>query len=123
MKKLLIPALALAATAVALPAAAQSYGPGHQRGPSYERVDRNWVPISQRARNLEHRIDQGVRNRQLSRREAQALRRDLDGLVRLEAQYRRNGLTAWERRDLDRRYDNLSARVRYERHDRNGRRR
>ena len=43
-----------------------------------------------------------------------------DSLLRLEANYRRGGLTAWERQDLDRRYDRLSAKVRYERNDHNG---
>jgi hypothetical protein len=35
----------------------------------------------------------------------------------MEADYRRNGLTAAERADLDRRFDALSARIRSERRD------
>jgi len=139
IKKLLIPAIALAATSIALPAAAQSFSVsiGTQRAPAYapayapgygygydrnDRYERNWVPINQRFRQLDRRIDQGVRNGQLSRREAQGLRREFNQLVRLEAQYRRNGLSRWERQDLDRRFDALEARIRYERRDRNGRR-
>ncbi|MFW2342065.1 hypothetical protein [Brevundimonas sp.] len=132
MKKLLIPALALAATSVALPAAAQSfslsigttrapaYAPGY--APGYDRYERDWVSINQRQRQLDRRIDQGVRNGQLTRREAQSLRREFNQLARLEANYRRNGLSRWERQDLDRRFDVLEARIRYERRDRDDRR-
>ena len=130
IKKLLIPALALAATSVALPAAAQSfsisigttrapaYAPGYAPGYGYDRYERDWVSINQRQRQLDRRIDQGVRNGQLTRREAQSLRREFNQLARLEAQYRRNGLSRWERQDLDRRFDALEARIRYERRDR-----
>ena len=124
MKKLLIPALAVAVASAALPAAAQSYG--HNNGPSrghgYEQNYNGWNAIAQRKHNLDRRIDQGIRNRQLSHREASRLQDELDSLVRLERQYMRGGLTRWERQDLDRRYDRLSAKVRYERNDYNGRR-
>ena len=135
IRKLLIPALALAATSVALPAAAQSfsvtvgtdrapaYGPGYgydryDRSDRYDRYDRDWVSINQRQRQLDRRIDQGIRNGQLTRREAQSLRREFHQLARLEDRYRRNGLSRWERHDLDRRFDALEARIRYERRDR-----
>lgn len=120
-KKALLPALALAAASVALPAAAQSYGRGHDYD-RYERADYGWQSINQRQRQLDRRIDQGVRNGQLSRREAQRLRAEFNSLVRLEAQYRRGGLTYRERADLDRRFDRLEASIRYERRDRDGRR-
>ena len=123
MKKLLIPALAVAVASAALPAAAQSYDRhGPSRGPSYEQTYNGWNAIAQRKYNLDRRIDQGVRNRSLSRREATRLKAELNSLVRLERQYQRGGLTRWERQDLDRRYDRLSAKVRYERNDHNGRR-
>lgn len=133
IKKLLIPALALAATSVALPAAAQSFSIsiGTTRAPAYapgygydryDRYDRNWVSINQRQRQLDRRIDQGVRNGQLTRREARGLRYEFNQLARLEAHYRRNGLSRWERQDLDRRFDILEARIRYERRDRDDRR-
>ena len=126
-KKMMIPALVLAAASVSLPAAAQSYGHngpnyGPHRppvsGPSYN----NWQSINQRQAQLERRIDQGVRNGQLSRREASRLRSEFNSLERLERQYRRGGLSAWERNDLDRRFDRLSAQIRAERHDRDNRR-
>lgn len=123
MKKLLIPALAVAVASAALPAAAQSYDRhGPSRGHGYEQDYRGWNSISQRKYNLDRRIDQGIRNHQLSRREASRLQDELNSLVRLERQYMRGGLTRWEREDLDRRYDRLSAKVRYERNDYNGRR-
>ena len=123
MKKLLIPALAVAVASAALPAAAQSYDRhGPSRGHGYEQNDYGWNAIAQRKHNLDRRIDQGVRTRQLSRREASRLQDELNSLVRLERQYQRGGLTRWERQDLDRRYDRLSAKVRYERNDYNGRR-
>jgi len=128
MKKFLIPAIALAAASVAVPAMAQNYGPQHRyeqdRGDRYERDNRGgWQSISQRKYQLDRRIDVGMRNGQLSRREATRLKAELNQLVRLEASYMRGGLSARERMDLDRRYDRLSAQVREERRDRDNRRR
>ena len=73
IKKILIPALALAATSVALPAAAQSFsvtvgtrapayapGYGYDRHDRYDRYERDWVSINQRQRQLDRRIDQGI---------------------------------------------------------------
>ena len=140
MKKFLIPALALAAASVAVPAMAQSYG--HQdrdgrggyeqdRGGRYDndragRYDNdrggNWQNISQRKYQLDRRIDRGERNRQLSRREATRLRYELNALVNLERSYMRGGLSFRERAELDRRYDRLSMQVRAERRDNDNRR-
>lgn len=126
MKKMLIPVLAVAAvSATALPAAAQSYDRyGPSRGPGYEHgYDHGgWQSINQRKYQLDRRIEQGLRNRQLSYREAGGLRAELNDLVRLEARYMRDGLSRWERQDLDRRYDRLAAKIRYERRDHDGRR-
>ncbi|MDO9471427.1 MAG: hypothetical protein Q7J28_00070, partial [Caulobacter sp.] len=82
--------------------------------------DGGWSPINQRQANLEARIDAGVRDRSLSQAEATRLRADFQALVRMEADYRRNGLTAAERADLDRRFDALSERIRDERQDGDG---
>lgn len=135
MKKFFIPALALAAASVAVPAMAQTYGPQHRddRGGRYEqdrggrydndRGGRSWQAISQRKHQLERRIDQGERNRQLSRREATRLRAELNALVRLEHSYMRGGLSHRERAELDRRYDRLAAQIRDDRRDNNYRRR
>jgi len=127
MKKFLIPALALAAASVAVPAMAQNYGP-HDRGGRYEqdhrgdRGGRHWQPIAQRKYQLDRRIEVGLRNGSLSRREARRLQTELNALVRLEYSYQRGGLNAWERNDLDRRYDYLSYQIREERRDRDNRR-
>ncbi len=104
MKSFLAMAAAVGALAIAAPAAAQSYG--------------GWQPINQRQAQLDHRIDQGVRNGQLTRREAASLRAEFNQIARIEASYRRDGLSNWERADLDRRFDNLAQRVRFERRDR-----
>lgn len=76
-----------------------------------------WQSIKARQANLERRIDMGVRNRTLTRNEASSLRTQFANIRRLEWRYSRNGLTSWERRDLDRRFDNLSRRIRTQRHD------
>jgi hypothetical protein len=106
MRKLLAIAVAASTLAIAAPAAAQS-----------------WQNINQRQAQLDHRIDVGVRNGSLTRAEATRLRVEFRALARLEARYRasRPGLTLAERRDLDRRFDLLSARIRYERNDRQDR--
>ena len=125
MKKFLIPAIALAAASVAVPAMAQNYGPQHRddRGGRYEQNRGNvWQNISQRKYQLDRRIDQGERNRQLSRREATRLRNELNALVRLERTYMRGGLALRERAELDRRYDRLAVQVRMERRDHDNRR-
>jgi len=74
--------------------------------------------ISQRQDRLEWRIEQGQRNGSLNRHEARHLKRELRETQRLEYRYRRDGLSRWERADLDRRFDQISAMIRYERHDR-----
>ncbi|MES2897143.1 MAG: hypothetical protein V4759_13990 [Pseudomonadota bacterium] len=76
-----------------------------------------WMNINQRQAQLDRRIDQGVRSGKITRREAYRLRTDFQAIARLEARYRVNGLSAWERTDLDRRFDTLAARIRWERQD------
>ena len=105
---LMIAGLGLTAAAVPTVASAQGYG--------------NWQTINARQANLDNRIDQGIRNGALDRREATRLRSEFRQIAQLEQRYRRGGLSMAERRDLDRRFDALSARIKYERHDRGGRR-
>lgn len=81
--------------------------------------DREWRPISYRDRQIQARINAGVRNRTLSPQEADRLRDQFHDLLRVEAQYMRNGLNWYERRDLDRRYDRLNYRITAEVRDRN----
>ena len=122
MKKALIPVLAIAAASVAVPAAAQHYD-RHDRGDRYEQNRGAWQSISNRKYQLDRRIDVGLRNGSLSRREGRRLENELNRLIRLERSYMRGGLTRWERNDLDRRYDRLAVQVRIERRDRDNRRR
>ena len=123
MRKLIVPAIVLAAVSVAAPSFAQSY---HRPAPPHHGAQHAgygaWQSINARQANLDRRIDQGVRNGQLSRREATRLRGEFSSILRLEANYRRGGLTAWERTDLDRRFDRLSAQIRNERRDYDNRR-
>lgn len=82
----------------------------------------SWVNINARQSRLDSRIDQGIRSGALTRREAVNLRSEFRGLSRLEARYRAGGLNNWERNDLNRRFDALSAKVRFNKHDRQHRR-
>lgn len=108
MKVLLASAALAAAMAFAAPASAQSYN--------------GWQSVNARQERLDDRIDQGLRNGSLTRREAMELRSEFRDIARLEARYRAsNGLSQWERRDLDQRFDRLSAQIRFERHDANNR--
>ncbi|PIB93831.1 hypothetical protein [Caulobacter sp. FWC2] len=101
MKKILISIAAVSAlSAAAVPAIASAQS------------------VNDRQAMLDRRIDIGVRNGSLSRGEAYRLRAELRDTERLERQYRRGGLSGWERADLDRRFDRISAQIRYERHDR-----
>ena len=126
MKKLLLSMTALAALAggiAATPAAAQQRWHQNDRdgGRYYNNRNDGWMKISDRRVNLERRIDQGIRNGSLTRAEAQRLRVRFVQLNNLESRYRRNGLSQWERRDLDQRFDALSRSIRSERHDRQDR--
>jgi hypothetical protein len=79
--------------------------------------------VNQRQAALMSRIDQGIRNGALTRSEASSLRQRFVQIQRLEQQYRRGGLSLAERRDLERRLDALTASIRVQKHDRDGRRR
>lgn len=108
MKKLTILLASLGVAAAALPATAANA--------------QAWQNINSRQAQLDQRINQGIRSGQLSRMEANRLRTEFRGLVNLESRYRRGGLNMRERTDLNRRFDVLSAKIRYERRDRDNRR-
>lgn len=76
-----------------------------------------WMTVNQRQKELDRRIDRGVREGRLTRAEARRLRQDFRAIARLEARYRSNGLSQSETADLDRRFDGLAARVWWENHD------
>lgn len=104
MKRVLISVATAAAVLASIPVAA-SAAP--------------WQSVNQRQANIERRIDQGIRSGALTRPEAMRLRGEFRSLTRLEVQYRRSGggLDMRERRDLDRRFDRLSAQVYAQKHD------
>ncbi len=98
MKKLFLTLTAVAAIgAVAAPAAAQ-----------------RWENINAHQRQLDNRIDNGVRRGCLTAREASRLRMEFRRIADIERRYRRTGggLNAWERQDLERRLDRLNADIR-----------
>ena len=105
MKKIALIVAGLGIAAATVPAATAQAG---------------WQNINQRQAQLDRRIDQGVRNGSLTRTEAVRLRAEFRGIADLEARYRRSapGLTLNERRDLDRRFDVLSRKIRIESTDR-----
>lgn len=76
-----------------------------------------WMTINERQDRLEHRIERGVARGDLTRREAVNARREFRRIARLEARYRYNGLSNWERADLDRRFDALARQIRWDRRD------
>lgn len=107
MKKIALIVAGLGIAAATVPAATAQAG---------------WQNINQRQAQLDRRIDQGVRSGQLNRNEAARLRAEFRGIADLEIRYRRSapGLTVAERRDLDRRFDALSRKIRAERQDGQG---
>ncbi len=116
--------IAVSAAAVPMTAAAQSRHNNDGRHASAQRHQPQapaWQSINARQANLERRITQSLRNGAISRREATSLRAEFRQIANLESRYRRGGLSAWERRDLDQRFDRLSTRIRMERRDNDGR--
>jgi hypothetical protein len=89
-------------------------------GPAATASAAAWQSIDQRQAHLFQRINQGVRHGGITRAEARRLHNRYWSLARLETRYRRSGhgLSSWERRDLNRRFDALSRSIRYQRHDR-----
>ncbi|MEO6338598.1 MAG: hypothetical protein ABIO39_01050 [Caulobacteraceae bacterium] len=100
MKALIISLGAAAVLATALPASAQS-----------------WDHSSRQGASIEQRIDRGVRDGSLTRREATRLRDQLQKIHQLEWRYGRDGVSSREARDLDNRYAALNQKLRFERHD------
>jgi hypothetical protein len=117
MNRVLLSVAAIGALTIAAPALAQSgYGP-QRAAPGVGA----WQNINARQAQLDRRIDMGIRNGTLTRGEATRLRAEFQTIANLESRYRMNGLDWRERQDLDRRFDELSARIRYERADNQGR--
>ena len=70
-----------------------------------------WQPINQREARIEMQIHHGIRTGALTRVEAARLSDRLNGLQRLEQNFRRGGLTPAERNVLDQRLDALERSI------------
>lgn len=86
-------------------------------GPGWTDRSGAWMSVNARQAELDRRIDRGVATGQLTRAEAVRLRAEFRAIARLEARYRMNGMSAWERGDLDRRFDVLAANITLEARD------
>lgn len=119
MKKLtvLLAGLGIATAAIPAVATAAPFGPAGGFAPA------GFAAPNQRAQMIQMRIDQGIRSGALNRFEAQRLQSDLRGIQSLEYRYARSGgrIDYRERADLDHRYDALSAKVKVQKNDRDGR--
>jgi TolA-binding protein len=100
MKRILTGVLAAAAmAAVAAPALAQGTRPA------------DGFALSERQDDIARRIDTGVASGSLTDLQAADLRDQFKGLLDLQDQYRKSGLTLYQREDLQARYDTLSERL------------
>jgi hypothetical protein len=64
--------------------------------------------FDKRATELEQRIDDGVRNGSLSDTQASLLRAQVQSTRQLQDRYLFEGMAAWQRRDLDLRFNRVS---------------
>ncbi|MGZ9101250.1 MAG: hypothetical protein ACXW3O_16240, partial [Brevundimonas sp.] len=76
------------------------YQAGGQSG-GYDDGYDSWRPLADSRTTFNSRLDAGVRNRTLTRRQATALSTDFNALVQLETSYERNGIDSRERQDLE----------------------
>ena len=99
MRKALIALMAGGAlAATALPALAQSYDPG----------------VAQREDTLRARIDDSLRDGDLSPGQASRLRGELREIVDLDARYQDDGMSDWQAQDLNSRLSLLASRLNHE---------
>ena len=120
MRKLLLSAAFISVAAAAAPASAQYHGRYDDRRyddrrhyddfRGEERIDRQLAQLSER-------IQRAYQRRLISSNEARRLEREIDQLDRLEDRYSRNGLSGWERQDLQRRVQHLRQRLQWERQE------
>ena len=88
--------------------------PALAQGP---RPPASWKPLNVRQDQVGEEIAAGVDSGRLSDLQARDLRDQFKGLLNLEDQYRKTGLTDAQRADLEARYDTLEARIQVETHD------
>ena len=85
------------------------YQAGGQGG--YDDGYDSWRPLAESRASFDARVNASLRNRILTRAQANRLSTDFDALVRLEASYERNGIDSRERQDLESRWADLNRRV------------
>ena len=113
-KSYMMPMMAVAALASAMPAvaSAQGYGPAPRGNP--DRYEAPYAPPSvfaQRKDQLERRIDRAVSQRRLDARKSREFKQELNEISRLERDYARGGLSRQERQRLEQRYDRVEQRL------------
>ncbi|BEU99688.1 hypothetical protein [Novosphingobium olei] len=120
MKKIVLAALVPAALlSAAAPASAQAWG--HRDDAARYTPVRN-DDVRRDIDGLRFQIDRAERNRAISRREADGLRRQARDIQRQYAYMSRGGLDRGEYRTLQRRVAEVRGHLRMERWDRDGRR-
>jgi hypothetical protein len=109
MIRILIPlTLAASLAAVSVPATAQSL--------TTQSAPASWKPLPQRQDDVAQQIALGVDSHRLSDAQAHALRDQFKGLLNLEDEYRKSGMTPAQQADLEARYDTMEARIQVESH-------
>lgn len=118
---ILTPAIAVLGMAALTPVPAMAAA--HDRdAPRYSKQVDNRGSLRSDIAQLDNRIDRAERNRSISRKEANALRRDTDDLQRLYRNYARNGLNRQEVATLSKKVDRIQWSLRAEQRDRDKRR-
>lgn len=125
MRKFLISSALISVAAAAAPAYAQYDGRYDDRRYDDRRYEdrrgyddyRGGQRIDQQLAQISQRIDRAYQRRLISSNEARRLQREVEQLDRLEDRYSRNGLTGWERQDLQRRLQSLRQRLQWERQE------
>lgn len=108
MRKVILSLAAITLTTVAAPSFAQNYPQyNHNTNSSYAN-DNMAVRIGQ----LQTRLQEGVRNGTITRREARPIRQEIQQLSYLERQYGVNGLTGQERATLQQRIRTVRQQLR-----------
>ncbi len=109
MKSFMIPVMAIAAFASAVPAiaSAQSYD---RHAPAYERHEAR-RDMSYRKIQLDRRIEHARDMRRLDRDDAISLKRELNEVIRMERSMMRGGLDRREMQTLSRQYDRVEQRL------------
>jgi Spy/CpxP family protein refolding chaperone len=119
LTRIIVPAvLATAALGSAGAASAQPYGDHHWGQHTPARAN----AIREQIQDLQRRVDRNDFRGRISDREAAGLRQDVRRLQEQFRMFNRNGLDNREMRVLENRIQNIRDRLKFERHDRDGRR-